>query len=93
MSKKSKVRGLNEPFLHQDQRRPSTRREFLARGFLTGAGAVIAPTLAGMLAYPRAAQATLACRDPWFPVPVQPEISSIQASVCVTTPTARTCAA
>ena len=60
MSKKSKVRGLNEPFLHQDHPRPRTRREFLAQGFLTGAGTVIAPTLAGMLAYPRAARATLA---------------------------------
>jgi hypothetical protein len=60
MSKKSKVRGLNEPFLHQDHPRPSTRREFLAQGFLTGAGTVIAPTLAGMLAYPRVAKASLA---------------------------------
>jgi hypothetical protein len=60
MSKKSKVRGLNEPFRHQDHPRPSTRREFLAQGFLTGAGTVLAPTLAGMLAYPRAAKATLA---------------------------------
>jgi hypothetical protein len=60
MSKKSKVRGLNEPFLHQDHPRPRTRREFLAQGFLTGAGTVIAPTLAGMLAYPRSARATLA---------------------------------
>jgi hypothetical protein len=60
MSKKSKVRGLNEPFLHQDHPRPRTRREFLAQGFLTGAGTVIAPTLAGMLAYPRVAKATLA---------------------------------
>ena len=60
MSKKSKVRGLNDPFLHQDHPRPRTRREFLAQGFLTGAGTVIAPTLAGMLAYPRAARATLA---------------------------------
>jgi hypothetical protein len=60
MSKKSKVRGLNEPFRHQDHSRPRTRREFLAQGFLTGAGTVLAPTLAGMLAYPRAARATLA---------------------------------
>jgi hypothetical protein len=60
MSKKSKVRGLNDPFLHQDHPRPSTRREFLAQGFLTGAGTVLAPTLAGMLAYPRAAKASLA---------------------------------
>ena len=75
MSKKSKVRGLNEPFLHQDHPRPRTRREFLAQGFLTGAGTVIAPTLAGMLAYPRAARATLA--------------SDIQNAVSACTTTAR----
>jgi hypothetical protein len=60
MSKKSKVRDSNEPFRHQDHSRPRTRREFLGQGFLTGAATVIAPTLAGMLAYPRAARATLA---------------------------------
>jgi len=60
MSKKSKPLGLNEPFRHQDHPRPRTRREFLAQGFITGAATVIAPTLAGMLAYPRAARATLA---------------------------------
>jgi hypothetical protein len=60
MSKKSKPLGSNEPFRHQDHPRPRTRREFLAQGFITGAATVIAPTLAGMLAYPRAARATLA---------------------------------
>jgi hypothetical protein len=60
MRKKSKVRDINEPFRHQDHSRPRTRREFLAQGFLTGAASVIAPTVAGMLAYPRAAHATLA---------------------------------
>src|ERR1700675_5082652 len=60
MSKKSKPLGPNEPFRHQDHPRPRTRREFLAQGFITGAATVIAPTLAGMLAYPRAARATLA---------------------------------
>src|ERR1700727_3129976 len=60
MSKKSKVRDLNEPFRHQDHSRPRTRREFLGQGFLTGAATGIPPTLAGMLAYPRAARATLA---------------------------------
>ncbi len=60
MSKKSKARGLNEPYRHQDHPRPRTRREFLAQGFMTGAATVVAPTLAGMLAYPRAARATLA---------------------------------
>jgi len=60
MSKKSKVPDLNEPFRHQDHPRPRTRREFVAQGFMTGAATVIAPTLAGMLAYPRAARAALA---------------------------------
>src|SRR6202012_4158290 len=60
MSKTSKVQNLNDPSRHKDHPRPRTRREFLAQGFLTGAGTVIAPTLAGMLAYPRAARATLA---------------------------------
>src|SRR5277367_2056735 len=61
MRKKSKApAGLNEPFRHQDHPRPRTRREFLAQGFITGAATVVAPTLAGMLAYPRAARATLA---------------------------------
>ena len=59
MSKKSKVPDLNEPFRHQDHPRPRTRREFVAQGFMTGAATVIAPTLAGMLAYPRAARAGL----------------------------------
>jgi hypothetical protein len=60
MSKKSKALGLHEPLRHQDHPRPRTRREFVAQGFMTGAATVIAPTLAGMLAYPRAARASLA---------------------------------
>ena len=64
MSKKSKALGLHEPLRLQDHPRPRTRREFLAQSFMTGAATVIAPTLAGMLAYPRAARATLAPRYP-----------------------------
>src|SRR5271170_311033 len=60
MSKKSIPAGTNGPFRHQDHPRPRTRREFLAQGFITGAATVVAPTLAGMLAYPRSARATLA---------------------------------
>jgi hypothetical protein len=66
MSKKSKVPDLNAPFRHQDHPRPRTRREFVAQGFMTGAATVLAPTLAGMLAYPRSAQAlsnTLLAQD------------------------------
>jgi hypothetical protein len=74
MSKKSKALGMNEPFRHQDHPRPRTRREFLAQGFITGAASVVAPTLAGMLAYPRAARATLA-----------PDIQSAVAACNITT--------
>src|SRR5271170_212128 len=60
MSKKSKALGIHDPLLLQEHSRPRTRREFVAQSFWTGAATVIAPTLAGMLAYPRAARATLA---------------------------------
>jgi hypothetical protein len=60
MSKKSKALGIHDPLLLQEHPRPRTRREFLGQSFMTGAATVIAPTLAGMLAYPRAARATLA---------------------------------
>jgi hypothetical protein len=60
MSKKSKALGIHDPLLLQEHPRPRTRREFVAQSFMTGAATVMAPTLAGMLAYPRAARATLA---------------------------------
>src|SRR5690606_2018877 len=50
-----KARGLNEPILHGDHRRPVTRREMLSAGLITGAGTVIMPTLASLL--PRSARA------------------------------------
>ena len=52
MFKKSKRRnlGLNEPLRHPDHKRPVTRRDFLAQGFLTGAATVVAPTLMSLLA-------------------------------------------
>jgi hypothetical protein len=61
MRKKSKAAlGIHEPLKLNDHPRPRTRREFLAQSFITGAATVVAPTLAGMLAYPKAARATLA---------------------------------
>jgi hypothetical protein len=59
MRKKSKVRGLNDPFYHQDHPRPTTRREFLAQGFISGSATVLIPSLAGLLG-PKVARATLA---------------------------------
>src|SRR5579859_1774972 len=59
MSKRTKALGIHEPLRLQEHSRPRTRREFVAQSFMTGAATVIAPTLAGMLAYPKAARAVL----------------------------------
>jgi hypothetical protein len=57
--RKSKRRalGLNEPLRHPDHKRPVTRRDFIAQGFLTGAATVVAPSLIGALLNPRTAHA------------------------------------
>ena len=47
------------PLRHPDHRRPVSRRDFLAQGFISGAAAVIAPTVLGLFASPRAAEAAL----------------------------------
>ncbi|HIP53116.1 MAG TPA: general secretion pathway protein GspF [Chromatiales bacterium] len=51
--------GLDEPLHHADHHRPMTRREFLARGLIAGAGTVVGPTLFGLFADPNAARAAL----------------------------------
>jgi hypothetical protein len=52
--------GPNEPIRHRDlHRRPVSRRDFIAQGFLGGAATVIAPTVFGLFANPRAARAAL----------------------------------
>ncbi len=56
---KSKFVALHEPFRHADHSRPTTRREFVAQGFLTGAATVVGPTLLGLCADPRVAKAAL----------------------------------
>jgi hypothetical protein len=56
-SRKKFVAGM--PYRHPDHPRPVTRRQFVAQGFVSGAATVIAPTLFGMFANPRAAEAAL----------------------------------
>jgi len=51
---------LHEPIRHENHRRPQSRRDFLGRGFLTGAAYITAPTFFSLFANPRAAQAALA---------------------------------
>src|SRR6202790_3543990 len=60
MRKPPRALGPNEPFRHPDHPRPTTRREFVAQGFLTGAATILGPSLLGLLADPRVARAALA---------------------------------
>jgi hypothetical protein len=59
MSKKPRSLGIHDPLRLNEHSRPRTRREFVAQSFMTGAATVIGPTLLGMLAAPRAANAKL----------------------------------
>ena len=57
--KSSRKRGLalNEPLRHESHRKPVSRRDFIAQGFLTGSASVMAPAALGMLLKSRAAEA------------------------------------
>src|ERR1700726_327120 len=60
MRKPPRALGPNEPFRHPDHPRPTTRRQFVAQGFLTGAATILGPSLLGLMANPRTARAALA---------------------------------
>jgi hypothetical protein len=61
LKKPRRSHGLNEPILHRDNHaRPSTRREFISAGLMTGPAVVAAGGLLTMLANPRRARAALA---------------------------------
>ncbi|MBS0393497.1 MAG: general secretion pathway protein GspF [Proteobacteria bacterium] len=49
---------VDEPVIHRDaHKRPVTRRDFIAQGFMTGSASVIAPAALGLLLNPRRAMA------------------------------------
>jgi hypothetical protein len=58
-SRRNRKLGLNEPLKHGSHKRPVTRRDFIAQGFLTGSATVIAPAILGALLNPRKARADL----------------------------------
>jgi hypothetical protein len=58
-SRKKRPLGLDEPLKHGSHKRPVTRRDFLAQGFITGAATVVAPAILGALLNPRTARADL----------------------------------
>ncbi|HTV02341.1 MAG TPA: hypothetical protein VMF13_17470 [Luteitalea sp.] len=55
-----KGQGRREPLRHPDHPRPTTRREFISQGFMAGGASVLLPSLAGLLANPKIAEAQLA---------------------------------
>jgi hypothetical protein len=59
-SRKKRPLGLDEPLKHGSHKRPVTRRDFLAQGFITGAATVVGPAVLGAMLNPRKAYADLA---------------------------------
>ncbi len=59
MKYKQKHLGVNDPLYHADHKRPISRRDFLAQGFMGGAATILTPSLFGLFANPRQAQAAL----------------------------------
>jgi hypothetical protein len=53
-SQRKRALKLDEPLKHGSHKRPVTRRDFLAQGFLTGSATLIAPTLLGSVLSSRA---------------------------------------
>ncbi|HKR35749.1 MAG TPA: hypothetical protein VJT10_12970 [Steroidobacteraceae bacterium] len=63
-SRKKRPLGLNEPLRHESHKKPVTRRDFLAQGFVTGAATVVAPAILGTVLGARRAQAQTATLSP-----------------------------
>ena len=61
MAKRNRLHPDAPLYLHSHGR-PVTRRDFLAQGFLSGVGMVMAPTLLGMLGARRANAQTFVCQ-------------------------------
>ncbi len=59
MLRKRKKRDIDDPILHENHKRPVTRRDFIAQGFMAGTGTILGPSIFGMFANPRAAEAAL----------------------------------
>jgi len=55
------LRPSERPLRHPDHKRPVTRRDFLAQGFMTGAAMVMVPTMASMLKASRASAQAASC--------------------------------
>lgn len=59
MSRKKRALPLDAPIKHPDHARPTTRREFIAQGFATGAATIVGGSIFSLFANPRQAMAAL----------------------------------
>jgi len=59
MKNKSKPLGTNDPLCHADHSRPTTRRDFIKQGFMTGPAAVLTGGVFGLFNNPRTAYAAV----------------------------------
>lgn len=59
LKRKGQKTGVNEPLYHQNHKKPSTRREFIAQGLIAGTASLLGPGLFGLFANPQSAQAAL----------------------------------
>jgi hypothetical protein len=57
---KRKLRPIDSPQMHEGHKRPITRRDFIAQGFLAGGATLLGGGVMSLFANPRAAFATLA---------------------------------
>jgi hypothetical protein len=58
-SRRKRALALGEPIKHESHKKPVTRRDFLAQGFITGAATVVAPAGVAALLGPKRANAAL----------------------------------
>src|SRR5690606_2721530 len=69
-SRRNRTLQLDEPIKHGSHKKPVTRRDFLAQGFITGAATLVAPGILGSLLNPRVANA------------LSPDLQTLAAGVC-----------
>jgi len=55
MTNKRKPLGINDPLLHADHAKPTSRRDFIKQGFISGPAAVVTGGVFGLFNNPRAA--------------------------------------
>ena len=63
--------GLNDPLRHPDHPLPTTRRQFLAQGMISGGVAMVGASAFSLFANPRAAYAALS-----------PDIAALKSAPC-----------